>query len=81
MMQIIKILIWSFWLFCCNCLVAFLFVVIGSLIFHYHIHFYAGLIGGAVMLVVYFGGLIGWLAYLIPATIAAVMTIAAIRGD
>lgn len=49
MMQIIKVLIWSFWLFCCNCLVAFLFVVIGSLIFHYHIHFYAGLIGGAVL--------------------------------
>lgn len=49
MMQIIKRLIWSFWLFCCNCLVAFLFVVIGSLIFHYHIHFYAGLIGSAVL--------------------------------
>lgn len=49
MMQIIKILMWSFWLLCCNCLVAFLFVVIGSLIFHYHIHLYAGLIGGAVL--------------------------------
>lgn len=49
MMQIIKILIWSFWLFCCNCLVAFLFIVIGSLIFHYHIHFYAGLLCGAML--------------------------------
>ena len=49
MMQIIKILIWSLWLFGCNCLVAFLFVVVGSLIFQYHIHFYAGLIGGAIL--------------------------------
>lgn len=49
MMQIIKILIWLFWLFCCNCLLVFLCVVIGSLIFHYHIHFYVGIIGGAVL--------------------------------
>lgn len=45
----IKILIWSFWLYCCNCLVALLFIAIGSLLFHYHIHFYAVLIGGGVI--------------------------------
>ena len=36
---------------------------------------------GACMLVVYFSGMIGWLAYLILATVTAVMVIAAIKGN
>ena len=56
-------------------------VVAGILMFLSYVFIVSALIIGAVMLVVYFGGLIGWLAYLILATVAAGMVIAAIRGD
>lgn len=56
-------------------------VIAGILMFLSYVFIVSAFIIGAVMLVVYFGGLIGWLAYLILATIAAVMTIAAIRGN
>lgn len=54
-------------------------VVAGILMFLSYVFIVSAFTIGAVMLIVYFGGLIGWLAYLILATIAAVMTIAAIR--
>lgn len=56
-------------------------VIAGVLMFLSYVFVISAFTIGAVMLVVYFSGMIGWLAYLILATIAAVMTIAAIRGN